>query len=224
LSFTVTQPYEAELKVKDGALRIFQARVVARDWALWLCTYGSNLLVFILPADSMLQHETIEPANYPERPFIDITATLQPGIGVVLQLDSVSMNSEMAPVLAAELFGDLLTVETGRLEGGDISEHLHPSSMARLDDPILRQSGFNDVSAKARQLSGGRVEVLEELRLWTCRKMIGQALEDDLTLLQEEVIRTENPMLQELLVGFASYGKAWNSFVESIDIERVEQF
>jgi hypothetical protein len=162
----------------DAKISVFKGHISTLQWGLLVQGYASKIEVYVVPADALLNFTFNDVRDRGVKPFVTIDSAQVDG-KLEWHIENETISFDKLPLLAKELFGDLIRVATGKMNDGELfSDH---ASEMKLGETVAQ--GY---APDAGSDSSGTQTVADELRTWAECSNLLKAIDADLGLLAEQ--------------------------------------
>jgi hypothetical protein len=162
----------------DAKISVFKGHISTLHWGLLVQGYASKIEVYIVPADTLLSFTFNDVRDRGFKPFATIDSVQNEGT-LEWHIESESISYDKLPLLAKELFGDLIRVATGKMKDEELfSSH---SSEIKLGETVAQ--GY---APDAGSDSSSTQSLADELHTWAECSSLLKAIDADLGVLAEQ--------------------------------------
>jgi hypothetical protein len=183
LMVTVFRPeykYESstfDTYVPEAKISVFKGHIATNKWGMLVQGHGNVIEIFVFPAENLLRYTLSDIRGTGFAPLMTINAILVSD-QLEWHIEDQVVSSEKLPLLAKELFGDLIRIASGKMSDSELFANY--SSGFKLGETIAQ--GYTPVDP-------GPVDTVapldQKLGTWTaCRELV-KAVGNDLAVVAD---------------------------------------
>jgi hypothetical protein len=198
LMVSVSRPeyrYEAssyDTYIPDAKISVFKGHISTHSWGMLVQGHADTIDIYVLPSEKLLSFTLNNIQNKGFMPFMSITSAI---VNEQLEwhIEDEVVSFEKLPLLAKELFRDLVRVASGKMQESELFANY--SEGLKLGETVAK--GYSP--APKENSSAPKSSVDEILRTWKACADLVKTIESDLLVLAEKEHVAKTSSNEEML-------------------------